>query len=47
MIYKDVEVRLHSFVTWAVGGQANGQFHAVLLKLAKDALAIRVKREAG
>jgi len=36
MLYKELEVGLHSFLTWAVGGQQVVCFMLWLLKLAKE-----------
>jgi hypothetical protein len=48
MMYKDMEVGLHSFVTWAAGGQASGLFHAVVAETRqRNALAVSMRWEAG
>ena len=48
MMYKDVEVGLCSFLSWAVGGQASGLFHAVGAETRqRNALAVSMRWEAG
>jgi hypothetical protein len=48
MMYKEVEVGLRSFITWAVGGQASGLFHAVVAETRqRNALAVSMRWEAG
>jgi hypothetical protein len=36
MMYKEVEVGIRSFLTWAVGGQQVASFMLWLVKLAKE-----------
>lgn len=48
VMYKEVEVGLRSFLTWAVGGQASGLFHAVVAETRqRNVLTVSVRWEAG
>jgi hypothetical protein len=48
MMYKEVEVGLCSFLTWAEGGQASGLFYAVGADARqRNALAVSMRWEAG
>lgn len=45
MMYKEVEVGLRSFLTWAVGGQASGLFYAVVAESRqRNALTVSMMR---